>query len=199
MLEKIEGMRRRGRQRMRWLDGITNSMVMSLSKLWELVMDMDMDRSLACCSPCGRKESDKTEWLNWTDNQHILPTRNKFAYSCGIKICASGFNELLESIFCLLLVVDVFFLQKVLKTLKEVVFSWQEVRWIWWMRQNSVAQFSKFLKHWLCDMRSGIVLEKNWALSVDQCSCKCCRFQCVSLVCRAYFSDVMASPGFRKL
>ena len=60
MLGKIEGRRRRGRQRMRWWDGITNSMDMNLSELWELVMDRD----LTCCSPWGRKELDMTEQRN---------------------------------------------------------------------------------------------------------------------------------------
>ena len=61
MLGKTEGRRRRGRQRMRWLDGITDSVDVSLSKLWELVNGQG---GLACCSPWGGKELDTTERLN---------------------------------------------------------------------------------------------------------------------------------------
>ena len=54
--------------------------------------------------------------------------RSKFVYSYSMKSCASGFDELLESIFCIMLVMEVFFLQKVIKVLEEVVVSWQEIR-----------------------------------------------------------------------
>ena len=57
MLGKIESRRRRGRQRMRWLDGITDSMDMSLDEVG------DGQEGLACCDSWGRKESDTTELL----------------------------------------------------------------------------------------------------------------------------------------
>ena len=61
ILGKIEGRRRRGRQRIRWLDGNINSMDINLGKLWEMVEGQE---SLACCSPWGHKELHMTEQLN---------------------------------------------------------------------------------------------------------------------------------------
>ena len=63
MLGKIEGRRRRGRQRKRWLNGITDTMDMGLGGLQKLVID----GGLVCCGSWGRKESDMTERLNRTE------------------------------------------------------------------------------------------------------------------------------------
>ena len=84
--------------------------------------------------------------------------RNKLAYSYSVKIHASGFNKLLEGIFCLLVVVEVFSLKKVVQMLEEVVDGWWVMTWIWWMRQNFIAQFVQLLKRWLCNVQSGVVV-----------------------------------------
>ena len=86
MLGGLGGRRRRGQQRMRWLDGITDSMDMSLS---ELRVVGDGQGSLACCDSWGRKKSDTTEWLNWTELSRSHKVRGRWSgknkyQSCGL-------------------------------------------------------------------------------------------------------------------
>ena len=63
IMGKIEGRRRRGRQRMRWLDGITDSVDMGFSELWDLVIDREAWRAVVLVVA----EWDMSEWLNWTE------------------------------------------------------------------------------------------------------------------------------------
>ena len=82
MLGGIGGRRRRGRQRMRSLDGITNSMDMSLS---ELRGAGDRQGGLACCNSWGRKTSETTEQLNWTGKLWLIGQIELTTWFCTCK------------------------------------------------------------------------------------------------------------------
>ena len=101
----------------------------------------------------------------------------------------------MESIFCLLLVVEVFSLQKAAEMLEDVVVDWREVNRTWQMRQNFVAQFIQLSKHWSWNVQLGVVVGKNWALSVEQCWLQALQF---SVYLINFLSLLLRCNGFTR-
>ena len=122
--------------------------------------------------------------------------RSKFVYSCSVvNTCASGVNQLLESVFCLLLVVEAFSLQTAVKMLEEVAVGWQESRWT--RRPRRTFRHVQPVSAAVPRAPGGAVPE-NRALSADQRRLQVVEFL-VRLIDLLSVLLVMISSGFRKL
>ena len=82
MLEKIEGRRRRGQQRMRWLDGITDSMDMGLNKLQELVIDREARR--AAVHGVANSQARLSDWTDWSLRNSVLRKEKYWLLMCSV-------------------------------------------------------------------------------------------------------------------
>ena len=114
-------------------------------------------------------------------------------YSCSVKICASGFNRLLEGIFCILLVVEALSWKKIFRMLEVVISCW-EVRWIWQMRlkfRGPICLTFEVFGCAICDQ--ALSWRRIGPILLTDAGFRCCSFPCISLNCWACFSYIMVS------
>ena len=90
-------------------------------------------------------------------------------------------------------------LQNLVQMPQEVAVGWWEVRWMWQIRQSLVAQHVQLWKHWCATCGQALSWRRTGPYLLTIPICKHCSFQCISLICWAYISDIMVLSEFRKL